>query len=400
MAWSYRFLVLAATFGLGANLSSAQAGEQPRPFKVEIVSNLVFMPGYVNGSGRLNTILDTGASDNILDPEIAQKLGLKPASTVRAEGIGKGEDETQHVILGVELAWGPAKEFGLKGQKIDTLPISYISSQTGHPVDSLFGGSLFQNFNVRVDYEQQEVTFTHAKLASPKGTVIPVQLNGGVPFVEATFETSKGERITGLFLIDSGTTGSLILNKNFLDAHPGIAAGHEYVKSPSVVAVGGAINLQLLRLTALDLGSFHFYAPVAAVPQHPAGALANTGVAGFIGGGILNRFTVDWDYTAKTMTLSPNRSYDGPFESDASGMKVIADGADWKTLRIIAVLAKGPAAEAGIQPGDVVDTVDGKPPPPLYELTKRLSHPGDAVTLGVLRNGKQLNFKFHLRRLV
>jgi predicted metalloprotease with PDZ domain len=158
--------------------------------------------------------------------------------------------------------------------------------------------------------------------------------------------------------------------------------------------------MKALRITGLDLGPFHLTGPVAAIPSSTVGALANPDVAGFIGAGILSRFTVDWDYEHKTMTLTPNHRYGEPFEADASGLRLVADEPDWKTIRVAAVSPGGPAAEAGLEAGDVLRSVNGKAPPLLYELRKLLEHPGSSVRVTILRSGKQNTMTIQLRRLV
>lgn len=378
-------------------IANAASGET---VKVELISNLVVMPGYVNESPKLDVVLDTGASDSLLTPEWAAKLKLGSTASATAAGIGKGEDETLHLSSGVHLAWGPEKKLKLDDQQIGALPITYISEQTGYPVDGIFGSSLFQHFQIRVDYERAEVTFNHGSAAPAKGTAIPLKIYGGIAFVEAALETAAGEKVPALFLVDSGTTGTMILSRKFLDQHPAVAAGHQFVDVPQVKAVGGAIDLQLLRITGFDLGPFRFAAPVAAVPRATTGVLADGNVAGFIGAAMLSRFSVDWDYEHNIMTLAPNGRYAEPFEADASGLKLTAEKPDWKTVRVAAVSRGGPGAEAGLVVGDVVQSIDGRTPPPLYELTKLLARPGTSVTITVMRSGQVKSATVHLRRLV
>jgi hypothetical protein len=218
--------------------------------------------------------------------------------------------------------------------------------------------------------------------------------------VEAVLETASGEKVPARFLLDSGTTGDLILNKNFLNEHPSIVTGHPWVPVPTVTAVGGAIAIKKLRISGLDLGPFHLTGPVAAVPDEVLGVLGNHGIAGFIGAGILSRFTIDWNYRALTMTLTPNRLYGAPFEADCSGLRLVAEKPDWKTLRVEAVTPGGPAAVAGVQARDILQKVNGAAPPPLYELEKLLAHPGSPVVITILRSGKQRTMTIHLRQLV
>ena len=382
------------------SLSQIAHSGTSQSIKVQVVSNLIVMPGYVNDSAQLDVVLDTGASENVLMPDRASELKLKPTTTAQAAGLGRGQDETAHLFSGVRLAWGYDKRLRLDDQRIAALRIDYISQQTGHRVDGIFGSSLFQRFQIRVDYEHGEVTFAVGGAPATTGTPIPIKLYGGIPFVEATFATATGEKIPALFLVDSGTAGELILSRKFLDAHPLVAEGHVFVNIPPVAAVGGVIEMEALRISGLDLGPFHLTAPVAAVPRNAVGALANPDVAGFIGAGILSRFTVDWDYERKTMTLTPNHRYGEPFEADASGLRLVAEKPDWKTIRVAAVSPGGPAAEAGLEAGDILQSIDGKLPPPLYELTKLLAHPGASVSVTILRSGKQSTMTIRLRRLV
>jgi hypothetical protein len=124
------------------------------------------------------------------------------------------------VSSGVRLAWGDDKRLRLDDEKIAALPMDYISNQTGHQVDGIFGSSLFQHFQIRVDYEHARVIFASDSAGPTTGTAIPVRLHGGVPFVEAALETASGDKVPALFLVDSGTASELILSRKFIDAHP------------------------------------------------------------------------------------------------------------------------------------------------------------------------------------
>jgi hypothetical protein len=66
--------------------SQGAAGGTGETVKVKVISNLILMPGYVNDSARLDVVLDTGASENILMPD----LKLNSTATGQVAGIGRG----------------------------------------------------------------------------------------------------------------------------------------------------------------------------------------------------------------------------------------------------------------------------------------------------------------------
>ncbi len=72
-------------------------------FKVDVISNLILMPGFINNSPQLSVSLDPGSTFSVMVPE-----------------------------------------------HIPTLPINYVSQQIGDPVGAIFGSNLFQNFAIRV----------------------------------------------------------------------------------------------------------------------------------------------------------------------------------------------------------------------------------------------------------
>jgi len=66
---------------------------------------------------------------------------------------------------------------------------------------------------------------------------------------------------------------------------------------------------------------------------------------------------------------------------------------------VVGQVAPGsPAASAGIQPGDVITAVDGRPLDSESALAENLNQhkPGDSVTLTVIRNGQQQSIQVTL----
>lgn len=377
------------------------AGQRNSPVAVpvRIASGLVYMQGRINSSGPLGVVLDTGSSVSVVSPSVALTAGLTSSRTAEAAGMGSGANETLHLFDDGDLEWGSGPDMlRLPHQRGAILPIDYISEQVGEPTDAIFGSNLFLHYTVRVDYERQRVTFFPADSdAQPSGVPIAIQILGDVPFAQATVRGEDGQEISGLFFLDSGTTGAMLLNKKFLNAHPGLIAKGHFAETPSATAVGGKIDVSRVKVPQVRIGSFVFSGVVAGVPERSAGALANESLAGVIGAGILSRFTVTWDYARKHMFLVPGNTINDPFETDCSGVHLIAHGGDYKTITMDVVLPGSPAAMAGLRPGDQIVAIDGVHELPLWKISEALRKDGTSISLTIRRESKVFKVEVVLR---
>ena len=98
--------------------------------------------------------------------------------------------------------------------------------------------------------------------------------------------------------------------------------------------------------------------------------------------------------------MTPNESFDKPFEWDMSGLQldpVMTDG-----FRIRDLIAGSPAAKAGLAVDDVITQVNGRGVTKrgLVELKQLLKQEGKVVVITATRDGKPIEVKLKLRRLV
>jgi hypothetical protein len=76
------------------------------PFDAHIVLGLTYVRGSVNGSRPLDLVFDSGASESVITPQLAQELQLKTAETAAAAGPGTGGDNMLHMVHGTTLTLG------------------------------------------------------------------------------------------------------------------------------------------------------------------------------------------------------------------------------------------------------------------------------------------------------
>jgi len=86
-------------------------------------------------------------------------------------------------------------------------------------------------------------------------------------------------------------------------------------------------TIRWTRAAGTCFAIFTLEKPVTSFAQSIKGALANKDLTGNLGGGILRRFKVIFDYPNRRMIVEPNSHFTESFESDMSGMVLIAEGA-------------------------------------------------------------------------
>lgn len=158
---------------------------------------------------------------------------------------------------------------------------------------------------------------------------------------------------------------------------------------------------------------------------------------GSIGGEILKRFTLIFDYPNNSMFLKTGRDFKTPFNYNMSGVEFQNEGLQWvqetvplqtillentydatgekqqnnfkykfslKPVYTIANVRKNsPAAESGLQKGDVLISINGTIgyKYQLQEINALLkSEEGKWITMEVERNGKKLKFHFQLKSIL
>jgi hypothetical protein len=140
-----------------------------------------------------------------------------------------------------------------------------------------------------------------------------------IPRVHAEVITPEGKAITGIFLVDTGSTTGFWLTKAFSDAHPEFLSAGETTEVASVVAIGGRIRSRAGRVPAIRLGELVIHKPITRFSQNTSGLFAMPDLAGIIGAQVLSQFTVIFDYQHRQMILEPNSRFGGSYDQARIG---------------------------------------------------------------------------------
>ena len=124
---------------------------------------------------------------------------------------------------------------------------------------------------------------------------------------------------------------------------------------------------------------------------------------GTIGGGLMSRFKLVFDFVNSKLYLKKGGKFKKPFEFNLSGLIVRASGISLEEF-IVAAIREGSAAEAAdIRIGDQIMAVNGQSTENMKLnniLAVLKSRQGKRVSLTVKRDGRTLIKKFRLERLI
>lgn len=313
----------------------------------DLVNNHIYIDGHIDGK-PVRFLLDTGGV-NLLTPAAAQKLGLKGEGKLAASGVGEER---------VDLAFARAGEVRV-GEAALTQPVFYIidlgklESIEGVRFDGLVGYEMFRRFGVQIDYASRVLTIAEQdRFAPPEdATVVPFQLEDRIPIVRG-----KLDDLDVRIAIDTGSRLSLSLHAPFVRDHD-LAA--RYRAAPESVlgwGVGGPSRGRPARLGTLRLGDLRIGGIVGDLATGNTGSAANPDLSGMLGGGVLRRFTLAFDYAGKRMYLAPNDAFGQPDTFDRSGLWLMADD---DALEVADVAPESAAERAGVHVGDRIISIDG-----------------------------------------
>ena len=359
-----------------------------------LINNHIYGQAMLNGKGPFRVIFDTGGL-NLVTPTTAKALGLKSMGAMDGGGAGEGTMDVGFTKVD-ELKVAGAT---FKNQTFAVLPLDALSDIEGVAEQGMVGYEVFRRFVMRVDYGARTVTLIDPKHFDPKsaGTPIHFDFNDHNPEISGTFEG-----IPAKFDIDTGSRAELTLNKPFSE-HNALRAKHPTGKDMvDGWGIGGPSRGYVMRGASLMLGPVEVKDVVTTLNSQAKGAFAADNFQGNIGGGVLKRFVVTFDYEHQTMYLKP---LPGPVADvgtfDRAGMWFNIAGDHFK---VADVTSGGPADAAGIKGGDAILAIDGKPAGgiALYDLRRRLrSEPtGTVVHFSIGRAGATRDADVTLRDLI
>lgn len=372
---------------------SLAAGVHETTIPFQLINNHIYADVAINGGKPRLFIFDTGGHD-IVTPEAAAQMGLKAQGSMTSGGGGESTVQSGYSHVD-SITVGQAT---LTNQTVNVLQFNSPGVEGVHE-GGMIGYEFFSRFITRIDYGKHTLTFIDKRHFNPRsaGTPVPMRLFHQFPEVLGSYDG-----IPGRFGIDTGSRAGLMLTRTFVDQYGLRAKAGKGVEAVVGWGVGGPSHGFVERGGELKLAGVTIANPLTVLQLDRHGAGAAAAFPNNVGGGVLKRFVVTFDYDHYVMYLQRLASPVADLDTyDRAGMW-INDSPQGFT--VVNVDPHSPAEQTGLRKGDVITAVDSRPAADikLYELRERLRNdpPGTRITLALKRGDATQTLQITLTDLI
>ncbi len=392
---------------LAAQLSGFQvpAGKEKVEIPFRFENNFILIDVMFNKIFPLTFIFDTGSENTVLTHKtFADLLDVDYERNYKIMGADLQQELLVHLARGVQLdlATVPSNKVPLL-----VLEENYFQFEkyTGIKIQGILGMDLFKLVVIQIDYKRKKLVLyrpDNFKIDDTKFKKYPIDVYRGKAYLTVDGTITRSDTIPLKLLIDSGANIALLLHN---DSDSSITLPPKLIPGKLGDGLGGYIEGYMGRTYRLHIDPFEFSNITTHFQEVPVtlDSLNLNNRNGILGNEILSRFNVILVPYKNELYLKPERKYNRKFNYDKSGITLIASGLGLNQFTVVSIIPNSPAAEAGLQVGDEVLSVNFLPTR-FYGLNDLLwkfqKRSGKQFRLKVLRDGKELIIRFRLRELI
>lgn len=410
------------------------------PFR--LINNLIFIPIDVNGE-TLTFLLDTGVEQTILfsldDKEQVKLFQLEKinitglGSNIAIEAVKSSDNKVE------------AKDFvDFKHEIYLVLDQDFnFSSLAGIPVNGIIGYHFFKDFPIEIDYKKKKI-FIY-KEATKK---LSKKLKKNYKQESITIENKKPYYLSNIATVDKNHQSKMLLDTGNSDAIWMFVNKQSKLKVPSPTiqdflgrGFSGNIYGERARILSFSFGNRVFENAIGTFPDSTSikSVTFVKNRMGSIGGEVLSRFSVVFDYPNAKLYTASNSKINEQFNFNMSGIEVQHDGLEWvqqkyqelgaqvtfnykdfepksrlqdnlqfkfvlkPSFKIYNIRSGSPAEKSGLKPNDKILKINGQRAynstiEKINDLLK--SEEGKTIEMEIERDSKTLIFKFQLKKII
>jgi len=338
--------------------------------------------------------------------EYADVIGMEFDREVSLLGADKNQIMKAYVANDVNMTLGD--HIVNEREVLLVLDEDYLEFERlfGVSVQGIVGFEIFRSFAVKISYSNKTITlYNKDKFKAPRSKKYHdyyISIESTKPYMKMNATLDNKDTIRGKFLLDTGASFDLLLDINSSDK---IDFPENVIDGDMGHGLGGALDGKIGRIQQIDFEPFVFEKMTTFYQDDTTfnKLIDDHERNGIIGGGVLSRFTVIFDYPSNLVYFKKNRKYKEPFYYNMSGI-VLADTDNNAASHVIKeVLPNSPASEAEIIPGDKIIKMTGLQFPELtrtYIKTIFKTKKGKRIKLTILRGEKILTKHITLRELI
>ena len=373
----------------------------------ELHNNLIVVPVVLNNQLPLKFILDTGVRSIILvDKNLSDILGLPYVRKFTISGVGLKKDVAAYITNNVTLTLP-----GIQGKGHTMLVLEEdlleLKNYLGTDVHGILGYDLFSRFVVEINYSHKMLTFRSHDNFKPRRRydMLPMQIRDTKPYITTRLVQDDGSEVELNLMIDSGSSQSLFIEQESDSVNIKIPDSTLY--SSVGRGLGGDIKGHIGRIPAFELGRYELNEIIVNYPDEEMyidrDRFRNPYRNGTIGGEVLSRFNVIFDFPGGKFYFRKNSDFKNDFTYNLSGLTVKATGPYFNRFVVAEVRENSAGEEGGVKVGDIILSINGhlSQDLTLNDVIGFLNtKPNRKVNLLLKRDEEEFKVSFRLRNLI
>jgi len=367
----------------------------------EMYNNLIVIPLMVNDKFPLKFIFDTGVRSTIFfNKKVTDIFNVPYLKRIQLQGVGELKDIVAYIGAGIDIS-----HYTLRSGNMSFLVLAedYLNlrNHLGIDVHGIVGYEFFSRFIVHINYASKEIILIKPEYFKKRKSyrTIQLEIEDTKPYISIPLFINDSTKVQAHLMVDTGASHALVLHAD------SVGPIHLPAKNIETIlgrGLGGEILGNMAYINGCEIGDYKLENIIASFPQWHSysDSLLLTTREGTIGGEILNKFNVIFDYANEKMYLKKNSSFSAPFMYNMSGFEVMAEGKELDQFKIHTV-RKGSAADlAGVRVDDYIVELNswGREELELSRIYKTLSSKGGKwINMTVYRNGVLIRIRFRLK---